>query len=109
RNLKKRAMEKAQTTHQLAELEMQSLRSQLNPHFMFNSLNSIQTLILKEDSDKSHSYLSRFARLLRMLLENAEKPFVALQKEIDFLQLYLGLENLRVPDLQYSVSIDPSL
>lgn len=109
RQLKRRAEEKAESIHKMAELEMQSLRSQLNPHFMFNSLNSIQTLILKEDSDKSHSYLSRFARLLRMLLENAEKPFVSLQKEIDFIQLYLGLENLRVPDLQYSVFIDPSL
>lgn len=109
RQLKRRAEEKAESIHKMAELEMQSLRSQLNPHFMFNSLNSIQTLILKEDSDKSHSYLSRFARLLRMLLENAEKPFVSLQKEIDFIQLYLGLENLRVPDLQYSVFIDPIL
>lgn len=109
RQLKKRAVEKADSVHKMAELEMQSLRSQLNPHFMFNSLNSIQTLILKEDSDKSHSYLARFARLLRMLLENAEKPFVPLQKEIDFIQLYLSLENLRVPDLQYSVSIDPSI
>jgi tetratricopeptide (TPR) repeat protein len=94
RHQKKRAVEKAEAIHKMAELEMQSLRSQLNPHFMFNSLNS---------------YLSRFARLLRMLLENAEKPFVSLQKEIDFIQLYLGLENLRVPDLQYSVFIDPSL
>jgi len=93
----------------MAELEMQSLRSQLNPHFMFNSLNSIQTLILKEDSDKSQSYLSRFARLLRMLLENADKPFIPLQKEINFLELYLSLESLRVPDLQYSISTDPDL
>ena len=109
RTEKKRAIEKAEAIHKMAELEMQSLRSQLNPHFMFNSLNSIQTLILKEDSDKSQSYLSRFARLLRMLLENAEKPFVPLQNELDFLQLYLSLESLRVPDLQYSISTDPLL
>jgi tetratricopeptide (TPR) repeat protein len=109
KQLKKRAEEKTESVHKMAELEMQSLRSQLNPHFMFNSLNSIQTLILKEDSDKSQSYLARFARLLRMLLENAEKPFVPLQKEIDFLQLYLSLENLRVPDLQYSISTDPAV
>jgi tetratricopeptide (TPR) repeat protein len=106
---KKIAVEKAETIHKMAELEMQSLRSQLNPHFMFNSLNSIQSLILKEDSDKSHSYLSRFARLLRMLLENADKPFIPLWKEMDFLHLYLGLESLRIPDMQYSVSIDPVL
>lgn len=109
RNQKIRAVEKAEAIHKMAGLEMQSLRSQLNPHFMFNSLNSIQTLILKEDSDKSQSYLSRFARLLRMLLENADAPFIPLRKEIDFLQLYLSLESLRVPDLQYSFSTDPVL
>lgn len=104
-----RAVEKVETIHHMAELEMQSLRSQLNPHFMFNALNSIQTLILKEETDKSHSYLSRFARLLRMLLENADKPFIPLRMEIDFLQLYLGLESLRVPDMQYAISTDPAL
>jgi tetratricopeptide (TPR) repeat protein len=92
-----------------AELELQSLRAQLNPHFMFNSLNAIQELILKEENEKSQSYLARFAKLLRMLLENAEKPFIPLQREIDFLKLYLSLENLRVPDLQYSINIDPDI
>ena len=106
---KKAAIEKAETIHQMAELELQSLRSQLNPHFMFNSLNSIQTLIMKEQTDKSQSYLSRFARLLRMLLDNADKPFVSLGKEIELLQLYLSLESLRVPDMQYSISTDPVL
>ncbi|HEY5967832.1 MAG TPA: histidine kinase [Chitinophagaceae bacterium] len=109
RNEKKIAVEKAESIHKMAELEMQSLRSQLNPHFMFNSLNSIQTLILKEDSDKSQSYLSQFARLLRMLLENADKPFIPLEKEINFLALYLSLESLRVPDMQYSISADSEL
>lgn len=108
-NQKKRAVEKAEAIHKMAELEMQSLRSQLNPHFMFNSLNSIQELILLEENDKSHIYLSRFSKLLRMLLENAEKPFIPLQRELDFLQLYLDLENLRVPDLQYSISTDTTL
>lgn len=106
---RKRAIEKAESIHKMAELEMQSLRSQLNPHFMFNSLNSIQELILMEENDKSHSYLSRFGKLLRMLLENAEKPFIPVNKEISFLELYLALENLRIPDLQYSISIDPKL
>ena len=109
RQSKKRTIEKAEAIHRMTELELQSLRSQLNPHFMFNSLNSIQELILLEENDKSHSYLARFSKLLRMLLENAEKPFIPLQKELDFLQLYLGLENLRVPDLQYSISTDPSV
>jgi hypothetical protein len=109
RHEKKAAVEKAETIHQMAELELQSLRAQLNPHFMFNSLNSIQALIMKEQTDKSQSYLSRFARLLRMLLDNADKPFVSLGKEIELLQLYLSLESLRVPDMQYSISTDPVL
>jgi tetratricopeptide (TPR) repeat protein len=109
RNSKKRAIEKATTAHKMAELELQSLRTQLNPHFMFNSLNSIQELILLEENEKSQSYLARFGKLLRMLFENAESPFISLRKEMDFLQLYLGLENLRIPDLQYSISTDPTL
>ncbi len=48
-----------------------------------------------------------FAKLLRMLLENAERPFIPVQRELDFLQLYLSLENLRIPDLQYSITVDP--
>jgi tetratricopeptide (TPR) repeat protein len=109
RNRKKREIEKAKTLHKMAELELQSLRSQLNPHFMFNSLNSIQELILLEENEKAHSYLSRFGKLIRLLLENAEKPFVPVRKEIDFLELYLALENLRVPDLEYSISTDPKI
>jgi tetratricopeptide (TPR) repeat protein len=99
--------EKASAAHKMAELELQSLRAQLNPHFMFNSLNAIQELILKEDNDNSHLYLSRFSELLRMLLDNANQPFVPLRKEINLLELYLSLENLRIPDLKYSIEIDP--
>ena len=92
-----------------AELELQSLRAQLNPHFMFNSLNAIQELILLEENEKSQSYLARFAKLLRLLLENADKPFIPLQREIDFLQLYLSLENLRIPDLEFSITVNPEI
>lgn len=94
---------------QMAELELQSLRARLNPHFMFNSLNAIQELILKEDIENAHTYLARFAKLLRQLLENAEKPFTSLQKEIDFLEIYLSLEKLRIPDLQFSITTDPTI
>ena len=107
RSLKRRAIEKAETGHKMAELELQSLRAQLNPHFMFNSLNAIQDLILKEDNDRSQLYLSRFSKLLRILLENADQPFVSVKQETEFLELYLSLENLRVPDLQFSIETDP--
>ena len=106
KNIKKRGVEKANARHAMAELELQSLRTQLNPHFMFNSLNAIQELILMEDNERSHTYLSRFSKLVRILLENADQPLISLKKEIDFLQLYLSLENLRVPDMKYSIDTD---
>jgi len=109
RSAKKIAIEKIQSFHKITELELQSLRSQLNPHFMFNSLNAIQELILKEDIDSSHLYLSRFADLLRMLLDNTTQAFIPLKKEIEFLKLYLSLEKLRIPDLNYFFEVDESI
>jgi len=109
RNQKKREIEKAETGHKMAELELQSLRAQLNPHFMFNSLNAIQDLILKEDNDRSHLYLSRFSKLLRMLLDNANQPFISIKQELELIELYLSLENLRIPNLQYSIERNPKL
>jgi len=109
RNQKTRAIEKAQTLYKMSELELHSLRAQLNPHFMFNSLNAIQDLIVNEDNDRSHLYLSRFSKLLRMLLDNADQPFVSVKEEIEFLELYLSLENLRIPDLQVAIEKDPEL
>jgi hypothetical protein len=100
---------KVSVEKQMAELQLQSLRAQLNPHFMFNSLNAIQELIVMEENEKSQSYLERFAQLLRQLLDNANQPFIPLKKEIGFLDLYLSLEKLRLPDLQYSIKIEPQL
>jgi sensor histidine kinase YesM len=109
RTLRQRAFEKAEAVHKMAELELQSLRAQLNPHFMFNSLNAIQELILMEDNERSHTYLSRFSKLIRLLLDNASQPFIPLKKEIDFLELYLSLEKLRIPDLEYSIETEPGI
>jgi LytS/YehU family sensor histidine kinase len=93
----------------MVELQLENLRAQLNPHFMFNSLNAIQELIVTDKTELSQSYLERFAKLLRMLLENASQPFIPLRKEINFLELYLSLENLRIPDLKYSIKIAPAV
>lgn len=107
--IRKREKENTRSIKRMAELELQSLRAQLNPHFMFNSLNAIQELILLNENEKSQSYLARFSKLLRILLENADKPFITLQREIDFLNLYISLENLRIPDLQFSLSVDSAI
>ncbi len=94
---------------QMAELQLRSLRAQLNPHFMFNSLNAIQELIVMEENEKSQSYLERFSHLLRQLLDNANQPFIPLRKEISFIDLYLSLEKLRLPDLKYSIDVETNI
>lgn len=97
------------TQKQIAELGLQSLRAQLNPHFMFNVLNSIQELILKEDFEKAHTCLARFAKLLRRVLDNTEKPFLPLQKELEFLEIYLSMQKQLMPDLKFCLRINPAV
>jgi len=84
--------------------KQQSLRQQMNPHFIFNTLNSIQLYILEKDSINSHKYLTKFARLMRMTLDNSLYPSIPLRDEIDALKLYLDLEKLRLEDrFDYSI------
>lgn len=82
-------------TTDLLESELKALRSQMNPHFIFNSLNSIQDLILREDTDASYDYIVLFADLVRSTLNYSNKDFIPIQKEIEFIDIYLSLEKLR--------------
>lgn len=79
-------------------LELKSLRAQMNPHFIFNSLNSVNSFISKNDDRSANKYLSQFSRLMRMVLENSKYDFVSLESEIEILKLYLELEHLRFQD-----------
>ena len=79
-------------------LELKSLRAQMNPHFIFNSLNSVNSFISKNDDRSANKYLSQFSRLMRMVLENSKHDFVSLDSEIEILKLYLELEHLRFQD-----------
>lgn len=83
---------------QAAELEMQALRAQMNPHFIFNCLSSINRFILKNESKTASNYLTRFSRLIRMVLINSQKPMIALEEELEMLRLYLDMERLRFKD-----------
>jgi ligand-binding sensor domain-containing protein len=78
-----------------AEVEMQALRAQMNPHFMFNSLNSINNFILNSDIENASSYLTRFSRLMRLILDNSRHDWVPLEQELHALELYIGMESLR--------------
>ncbi|HOZ15832.1 MAG TPA: two-component regulator propeller domain-containing protein [Tenuifilaceae bacterium] len=87
--------------------KQQSLRQQMNPHFIFNTLNSIQYYILERDTISSHKYLTKFARLMRMTLDNSLSPTVTLREEIDALRIYLELEALRLEGrFNFSIDID---
>lgn len=78
-----------------SELEMQALRAQMNPHFIFNSLSSINRFILKNEPDTASDYLTRFSRLIRMVLINSQKSLITLEDELDMLTIYLDMERLR--------------
>lgn len=85
--------------------KQQSLRQQMNPHFIFNTLNSIQYYILERDTISSHKYLTKFARLMRMTLDNSLSPTIPLRDEIDALRIYLELEALRLEG-KFTYTID---
>lgn len=99
---------------QVAETEMKALRAQLNPHFIFNSLNSIGDYIAKHDKDTADIYLTRFAKLMRMILENSEHETISLADDLKTLELYMQLETLRLEhgfryDIEVDDDIDPEL
>jgi two-component sensor histidine kinase len=95
--VKKKEEQKTLFNKQMAELEMKALRSQMNPHFIFNAINSIQNYIVKNDSRTAQDYLAKFARLIRNVLENSRHEQIALRNELDTLKLYIELEQLRSP------------
>ena len=94
----------------LIESELHTLRLQMNPHFIFNSLNAIQNFVINSDAEKATEYLSKFARLMRMILENSKQLTIPLKDEIEFLQLYLEIECLRFDErFDYTIQVDPAL
>lgn len=90
---------------QATELEMQALRAQMNPHFIFNCLSSINKYIIKNETEVASDYLTRFSRLIRMVLINSQRPFITLEDELDMLRLYLDMERLRFNNVfDYNIS-----
>jgi len=78
-----------------SELEMQALRAQMNPHFIFNCLSSINHFILKNETDAASDYLTKFSRLIRIVLINSKNKLITLEDELEMLRLYLDMERLR--------------
>lgn len=93
--IRKREMLKTQINKQYANIELKALQAQMNPHFIFNCLNSIQHFILVNDEVSASKYLTKFSMLIRKFLEHSKSNIVTLQEEIELLRLYMELESLR--------------
>jgi len=95
----RRQLEQRQQVERLVgQLHTKALQAQMNPHFIFNALNAIQQFILESDQETAMVYLSRFARLIRMIFEYSKRISINLEEETEFLELYLKLEKLRFGD-----------
>ncbi|MEM9718951.1 MAG: histidine kinase [Bacteroidota bacterium] len=94
----------------VAETETAVLRLQMNPHFIFNSLNSVQNSLSNKDEEKANQILKKFIPLMRKILEHSEKPFIAIVDEIKLLEQYLMIESIRFEDkLDFQFSVDPQI
>ncbi|MBN9380468.1 MAG: histidine kinase [Chitinophagaceae bacterium] len=94
----------------IAVVEMKTLRAQMNPHFIFNSLNSINTFILKNEQENASGYLGKFSQLVRLILDNSRTEWVLLENELKALHLYIELESLRFDKgFTYTIDIDPGV
>ncbi|MES2777098.1 MAG: histidine kinase [Bacteroidota bacterium] len=95
RQISRQALVKTQYERRLAEVEMKALRAQMNPHFIFNCLNSINRYIVKSDHKTASGYLTKFSKLIRLILDNSSTDIISLQTEIDTLELYIQMEAMR--------------
>ena len=104
---KKKSLERIAIKEKIAQLEQQALRSQMNPHFIFNSLSAIQHYINQEDATNANKYLTMFSRLIRKTLNNSCESTISLSNEIDFLENYILLEQMRFKDtFKYQFNFD---
>ena len=89
---------------------MKALRAQMNPHFIFNSLNSIQKYILKKEHFEASQYLTRFSRLIRLILDHSNQNTILLSSELDLLRLYIEMESLRFDNsFTHTINVDKNI
>ena len=101
---------KARYDKELSDLKMASLRSQMNPHFIFNSLNSIKLYIINNEKENAVYYLNKFSKLIRKILASTHEKEISLADELETMKLYLNIENIRFNnEIEYSFTIDKKL
>jgi hypothetical protein len=109
-SIKKKAEARNALNKKFSELNLNALRSQMNPHFTFNVLNSIQYYIAKKDSESAQLYITKFSRLIRMILDQSRDEFISLAEEMRMLTLYIELEELRFENkFSYTIRADQKL
>lgn len=94
---------------QLVQMEIKGLHAQMNPHFIFNCLNSIKEMILDDKKQQASRYLSKFAQLIRTNLEQSRQTFITVRQCVDHLQQYIEMEKLRFEDFEYRIEVDEAL
>jgi hypothetical protein len=110
KRLQARNYERSNFKVQLANMEQQALQAQMNPHFIFNCLNSIQQFILFKETEKANRYLVLFSRLIRNTLDNSDKKTISLEDEKTYLEQYLELERMRFGEkFSYTINVDSNI
>jgi hypothetical protein len=108
--IKKRAEQKAETENRIAKAKLEALLSQMNPHFTFNAMNTIQGFVFNNDSLNSTIYISEVASLMRQTLDNSAKQTITIEDEIEYLETYIKLENLHFENkIQYQILVDDAI
>lgn len=110
RLLVKKEQEKNRLKARMSDLEIKAIKAQMNPHFIFNALNSVQQFVLAGDSDRAYDSLSKFSKLIRKMLESNMDEYINLEDEIDLLRKYMEVESLRFSNVfQYEITIERDL
>src|SRR6185312_6209724 len=110
RSLEVHQQEIALINQQLAEAQLSALQTQMNPHFIFNCLNSIKGMILSDEREKASRYLTKFANMIRITLNQSKEIFTTLYENIEHLESYLAMENLRFDDsFRFEISVDDNI
>jgi ligand-binding sensor domain-containing protein len=110
KRIKKKEEAKTAINKMLAESQLTALQAQMNPHFIFNAITSIQGYILKRDPQEAYDYLAKFSKLIRLVLNNSQENFLQLNQELEMLNLYIELEQLRFDkSFEFILNIDSSI
>jgi ligand-binding sensor domain-containing protein len=106
-NIRNKEEEKTRINKLISESQLNALKSQMNPHFIFNAINSIQNYVLNKKEDEAYNYLAKFSKLIRMVLNNSRENILTLQVELETLNLYIELEQLRFDNsFEYQLNIN---